>query len=217
MGRGLRRLRTASSRLRAAVRPAGTGAVVIGTTGSPKRFPCPASAAFFAAADLARAISASWVCASWRGPSGTGSGGARLARSFRNALKSSLRKESPQIIEMRIADRQILLAQLDPDIEADGRQPFGQSQVVGPGGDLLALLSGIRSTFARIFSTVPPFCGPVCRHSSRRSPGRPECCPMHPPQGQDIPHQVGGSSIPYFSRISSHPTISILPSAPRCL
>ena len=42
---------------------------------------------------------------------------------------------------MRFAHREILLAEVDRHVEADGRQALGQAQVVGPGGDLLTLLA----------------------------------------------------------------------------
>ena len=52
---------------------------------------------------------------------------------------------------MRVANREVLLAEGDRHVEADGRQALGQPQVVGPPGDLLALLPG---NFADILQNV---------------------------------------------------------------
>ena len=57
------------------------------------------------------------------------------------SLEIQLGEQGLQLVDMRIAHRQFLLAQLDRHVEADRRQPLGQPQVVAPGGDLLALLA----------------------------------------------------------------------------
>ena len=57
------------------------------------------------------------------------------------SLEIELGEDPAQLVDMRFADREVLLAEGDRHVEANGRQALGQTQVVGPLGDLLALFS----------------------------------------------------------------------------
>ena len=82
--------------------------------------------------------------------------GKRLGRrEVRQVVHESLEiqfgEDPAQGVDMRIANREVLLAEGDRHVEADGRQALGQPQVVGPSGDLLALLPG---NFGDVFQDV---------------------------------------------------------------
>ena len=78
-------------------------------------------------------------------------GGCEVRQIVHKSLEIQFGEDPAQLVDMRVANREVLLAERDRHVEADGRQALGQPQVVGPPGDLLALLSG---NFADILQNV---------------------------------------------------------------
>ena len=78
-------------------------------------------------------------------------GGCEVRQIVHKSLEIQFGEDPAQLVDMRVANREVLLAVGDRHVEADGRQALGQPQVVGPPGDLLALLSG---NFADILQNV---------------------------------------------------------------
>ena len=78
-------------------------------------------------------------------------GGCEVRQIVHKSLEIQFGEDPAQLVDMRVANREVLLAEGDRHVEADGRQALGQPQVVGPPGDLLALLSG---NFADILQNV---------------------------------------------------------------
>ena len=91
---------------------------------------------------------------------------------------------------MRFADRQILFAQFDRNVEADGRQPFGQPQVVGPGSDLPALFSGDTVDIRQDILHRTPFADQFAGTLLADPRDARNVVRSIPPQGQNIPHQL---------------------------
>ena len=67
-------------------------------------------------------------------------GGCEVRQIVHKSLEIQFGEDPAQLVDMRVANREVLLAEGDRHVEADGRQALGQPQVVGPPGDLLALL-----------------------------------------------------------------------------
>ena len=78
-------------------------------------------------------------------------GGCEVRQIVHKSLEIQFGEDPAQLVDMRVANREVLLAEGDRHVEADGRQALGQPQVVGPPGDLLALLPG---NFADILQNV---------------------------------------------------------------
>ncbi len=78
-------------------------------------------------------------------------GGCEVRQIVHKSLEIQFGEDPAQLVDMRVANREVLLAEGDRHVEADGRQALGQPQVVGPPGDLLALLS---VNFADILQNV---------------------------------------------------------------
>ena len=125
-----------------------------------------------------------------------GTFGQRLGRRevvkvIHEGLEIELGKEPAQFVDMGIADREVLLAELDRHVETNGRQALGQPQVVGPLGDLLALLAlDLRNVVEDVLDRSPllhQFAGALfadARHAGDVVRGVA-------PQREDVAHQLG--------------------------
>ncbi len=171
---------------------AGTSdAAGISTTGSPKRLPCPTSAARFAAADLARAISQAASAPPGGGLRVAPREGARFVRSFIKALKSNSAKRA---LSSSIWGSQTVRSSSrngNGHVETDRGQCLGKAQFVAPFGDLLALLAlDLRDVVEDILHRSPllhEFAGALLADSRHTR----DIVRSVAPQCEDVAHKAG--------------------------
>ena len=66
-------------------------------------------------------------------------GGREVGQIVEEGLEVEFGEERLQIVEVGRTDRELLLAEIDRHVQTNRRQPLGQTEVVAPCGDLLAL------------------------------------------------------------------------------
>ena len=83
-------------------------------------------------------------------------GGCEVRQIVHKSLEIQFGEDPAQLVDMRVANREVLLAERDRHVEADGRQALGQPQVVGPPGDLLTLFTlDFRDVIEDVFHGSP--------------------------------------------------------------